>query len=239
MQLVPLALSLMFATAGLAQTPGAPLRFDTASVKPSTAIEDGKDADSHTGSLTMRNYTLRALISFAYGVQETQISGGPKWMDSDCYDITAKAAGPALRPERLLMLQSLLADRFHLAIHRESKPSPGYALLAAKGGLKIQPVENTGDHSTGARGGVLTFTGTSMARLADWLSQRLNAPVVDATEVTGVFDFTLKVGAGDRPSAGAAAVVPVASDPTSSVFDAFRNNWASASKRGKYQSTGS
>jgi uncharacterized protein (TIGR03435 family) len=120
------------------------------------------------------------------------VTGGPKWMDSDRYNINAKAAGPAKDPELLLMLRTLLVERFKLEVHRQSKPVSGYALVVAKSGLKIKPVEDTGNDSTSSHGGSLTAKGVSMARLSDWLARRLNAPVVDATGVPGVFNFKLE-----------------------------------------------
>ena len=113
-------------------------------------------------------------------------------MDSDRYNINAKAAGPAKDPELMLMLQTLLAERFKAEVHRQSKSTSGYALVVAKSGLKIKPAEDNGNDSTSSHGGSLTAKGVSMARLSDWLARRLNAPVVDATGVSGVFNFKLE-----------------------------------------------
>jgi uncharacterized protein (TIGR03435 family) len=174
--------------AALGQTPPA---FEAASVKPSKSLDNGTNSKSTPGAITMEGYSLRSLIQDAYGVKDFQISGGPKWMDSDRYDINAKAAGPANYPELKLMLQTLLAERFKLVFHRESKPSTGYALVVARKGLKIQPVEGAVGSSMNNHNSNLTAKGVSMQRLADWLARLVSAPVSDATQVSGVFDFKL------------------------------------------------
>ncbi len=96
------------------------------------------------------NITLKMLVRVAYGVQDAQIEGGPKWLDSDHYDIQAKA-DPAVDAElkkpppdesklvKERMLQELLADRFHLEIEKQTKQMPVYALVVAKNGPKLQP----------------------------------------------------------------------------------------------------
>jgi uncharacterized protein (TIGR03435 family) len=182
----------LLAAAGFGQTPVQPPAFEAASIKLSTALDNGTDRDTTPGAMTIRNFSLRALVRVAYGVKEYQVVGGPKWMDAERYNISAKAAGPAKDPELLLMLRTLLGERFKVEVHRESKASQGYALVPAKGGLKIKPVEDTGDDSTSSHGGSLTAKGVSMARLCDWLARRMNAPVTDATGIAGVFNFKLE-----------------------------------------------
>ena len=88
--------------------------------------------------------SLQMLIQYAYGVQPFQVVGGPGWMQSERYEIDAKADGNASRDQMFLMLQSLLEDRFQLKIHRETRDLPVYALVAAKGGLKLPPPKEGG-----------------------------------------------------------------------------------------------
>jgi uncharacterized protein (TIGR03435 family) len=178
--------------AGFGQTPAQPPAFEAASLKVSTALDNGTDRDTTPGAMTIRNFSLRSLIRVAYGVKEYQVIGGPKWMDSDRYNINAKAAGPAKDPELMLMLQTLLTERFKLEVHRQSKSTSGYALVVAKSGLKIKPVADHGNDSTSSHGGSLAAKGVSMARLSEWLARRLSVPVVNATGVSGVFDFKLE-----------------------------------------------
>jgi uncharacterized protein (TIGR03435 family) len=201
--LAALGVALIAAT-GFGQTPA----FEAASIKRSTALENGTDLDSTPGTMTMRNFSLRSLVRVAYGVKEYQVVGGPKWMDSERYNINAKAAGPAKDAELMLMLRTLLGERFQVEVHRESKASQGYALVTVKGGLKIKAVEGSGNNSTSSHGGSLTAKGVSMARLCDWLARRLNAPVMDATGIAGVFDFKLEWTPEEAPPGTPASAGP-------------------------------
>jgi uncharacterized protein (TIGR03435 family) len=85
----------------------------------------------------MQNQTLQRLVAIAYGFNDEQrVLGGPKWVASDRFEVEARAVGPAKDPELLLMLQNLLAERFQLAVHRETKNGSGFSLAPVKGGLK-------------------------------------------------------------------------------------------------------
>ncbi|MGA3238278.1 MAG: TIGR03435 family protein [Bryobacteraceae bacterium] len=200
----------------LGQTPARPPAFEVASVKVSKAPPGSDSSKGTLGSLTMRNMTLRACIGMAYNLKEFQVLGGPKWLDSDRYDIDAKPAGAAQALERMAMLQTLLAERFQLALHRETKTSPGYALVVSKAGLKMHAVE-PGQSNLSTHNSSMTAEKASMASLAGNLSRRSGFPVDDATGVKGVFDFKLELpprdnrtepAGGDTPGAGA-------SDPAS------------------------
>jgi uncharacterized protein (TIGR03435 family) len=98
------------------------------------------------------------------------------------------------------MLGPLLAEKFKLAAHRESKDFPVYGLVIAKGGLKVKATEGgragTSSHGTPA-GGELKATNTTMAGLAGWLSRVVDRPVVDQSGDTGAYDFTLKYSRED------------------------------------------
>jgi uncharacterized protein (TIGR03435 family) len=85
--------------------------------------------------------SLQLLMQNAYTVQSFQIVGAPAWINSEHYDIEAKAAGNPSRAELFLMLQSLLEDRFQLKFHRETRELPVYALAPARNGLKLPPPE--------------------------------------------------------------------------------------------------
>src|SRR5580658_5202762 len=129
----------------------APPAFEAASIKPSKA-EPGSSSGipTRTGSISARNVTLKRCIRGAYDVQESQIVGGPKWVDEDRYDIDAKAAGPAGDHDLMAMLQSLLAERFKLAFHRETRQLPGYALVVGKSGLKAKRSQPDADSRSNA-----------------------------------------------------------------------------------------
>jgi uncharacterized protein (TIGR03435 family) len=85
------------------------------------------------------NAPMRVLMETAYHLQPFQIAGGPEWIGSDQYEVDAKAPGNPDRAQIFLMLQSLLENRFQLQIHRESREMPVFALVAARGGLKLPP----------------------------------------------------------------------------------------------------
>ncbi|HWC99597.1 MAG TPA: TIGR03435 family protein [Candidatus Sulfopaludibacter sp.] len=117
--------------------------FDVASVKPVTsAAGDRQPIDFRVqpgGRLTITNLRLKVIIREAFGVKDYQIAGGPAWMDTDRFDIAAKAEGDPTRQQMMTMLQALLADRFHLMVHRETKEGNIYALAVAKNGPKFKP----------------------------------------------------------------------------------------------------
>lgn len=191
---LPITIGIVHPSQGRAQStaPRTPPSFEVASIKPSMVPEGSSTWDSSpAGSLRMKNQTLRACIRIAFGVKDNQISGGPKWLDSDRYNIDAKAATPAKDPQLLLMLQALLADRFKLSFHKETRESPGLVLVVAKNGLKIKPVQPSQNNQLNTRGGHMIAKGVSLAKLAQMLSNLMSSPVLDDTHVASVFDFTL------------------------------------------------
>jgi uncharacterized protein (TIGR03435 family) len=125
------------------QTPAAGPQFEVASIKAAnpTAPRPGRlgavPVVTSSGRLTARNAKLTELIKGAYAVEDYQVSGGPAWIDSARFDVEAKVGDRADRDQLLLMLRALLADRFKLALHRETKELAVYALVVAKGGPKF------------------------------------------------------------------------------------------------------
>lgn len=119
--------------------PDAPPRFDVASVKPNTVTAPRARGvrPLPNGRLTATNASLQMLLINAYGLQPYQLIGGPSWMDSDGFDIEAKGDPSANQGKVLLMLRSLLEDRFQLRFHRESRELPVYALTITKNGPKL------------------------------------------------------------------------------------------------------
>src|SRR5437867_5013230 len=115
--------------------------FDVASIKPNNSGVNRIGIGAPGGTFNATNVTLRLLIRFAYRIQDFQILGGPKWMDTDHFDVLAKPEGGArpIPPEQMgLMVQSLLEDRFQLKFHREMRELPTYTLVVAKDGPKIK-----------------------------------------------------------------------------------------------------
>lgn len=167
---IPLGLALLAAVA-FAQT------FDVASVKPSPRAV-GKD---NRGALVFeptrvatRNISLKALIVEAYRVQPFQVTGGAGWLDLDEFDIDARAANASTRAQFDAMLQALLAERFHLVLHRETKELRVYMLLVDKGGPKLHPTTGEPRPSTSPQ----NFHG-DMRQFANLISIQLSIPTID------------------------------------------------------------
>jgi uncharacterized protein (TIGR03435 family) len=170
-----------------------PPAFDVASVRLSPP-DHGFFSISPDGSdtYTARNTPLAYLIAVAFGVDSTKISGGPGWLNSQLYDIVAKAEGNGgLTREQLQpRLQQLLEQRFHLTTHHEKRDIPGYALVVAKGGPKLQA--NKGAPQDGyIYPDRLLAHDVSMQSLASTLAYPAGRPVVDYTGIKGMYDFDL------------------------------------------------
>lgn len=131
-----------------AQPPAAPA-FEVASIKPNNSGDGRVMMQNQPGRYTATNVTLRLLIRNAYQLQDFQISGGPSWLNSDHFDIVAKVpdgvrdgqpTAPGAGPSQLqLMIRSLLAERFKLVVHNETKDSPIYALIMARSDGRLGP----------------------------------------------------------------------------------------------------
>ena len=128
--------------------------FDAASIKPSDApAGSGSDVDTDGALIRMQNVTLKRFMMSAYGVPEAQILGVPKAMDDLRYDVIARADHSPGSDELMAMLQSLLAERFHLSLHHETQTLSGYELTVAKSGVKATPSEpGEGSSTNGSRG---------------------------------------------------------------------------------------
>ncbi len=209
--------------AALAQQPERP-SFEVASVKPGDPNERRVSLFIQPGGkLSTTNASLQMLIGFAYDVRDHQISGGPNWRDSEKFNIEAKAPGTIKIPqgpegaaELRLMLQSLLAERFKLVVHRETREQQVYNLLVDKGGPKMKDSNVAPGQQQGLRGGRGEITGMAapVPLLINFLSQQLGRSVIDQTGLTGKYDFTLKW----TPDPGTAAG-PRAGDDTAPSVD--------------------
>ncbi len=186
------------AQAPVVQTPS--LRFEVASIKPSQSsggmmgIRPAPGGERYVAT----NITLKLLITVAYRIRADQVAGGPAWMDTAAFDMNAKAERPSTLEELHAMLQNLLADRFKLAFHRESKEMPIYALTVDKDGPKLKPhaASNAGDpfiDQTMDHFPQMTWHATfaPMDYFAWRLSMILDRPVVDQTHLQGGYDFDL------------------------------------------------
>jgi uncharacterized protein (TIGR03435 family) len=231
------ALSLCIVLAD-AQSPPAPPEFEVASVKPNTSGNNLINIRPPVGGrFSATNARLRMLISIAYKVKDFEISGGPGWINTDGYDITAKAANGNLDMDQIRpMLQSLLADRFKLAVHRENKEMPLYVLMPTKNGPKLPeakengcqvfnpsspppPPPSPGELPPVMCGGFLRTPfalhagKVGMAQLVNVLSDILGRPVIDKTGFTGTFDVKLEFSP-EGTAFGAGVPGPVAGPQT-------------------------
>jgi uncharacterized protein (TIGR03435 family) len=193
-----------------AQSAGPGDSFEVVSVKPSDP--GGRNSFVNItpgGGFRATNITLKFLVHVAYHLQDFQISGGPAWITSDRYDIEAKSSGgPQVdirkmnEPQRdeyvkqiQLKLQNLLADRFHMAIHRETREAPVYELVLAKGGPKLTPAaadEGKGPRGMRMRPGQFEGMGATVQMLAETLSDAMSRKVIDKTGITGSYNFKLE-----------------------------------------------
>jgi len=199
-----LSLFALLDTVAQAQAPS----FEVASVKENKIGGRGAYDRSTPGRFTARNAILRNIIMSAYEIdQRAQLIGGPNWIDSARFDIEAKAPGAADRPEIHRMLQSLLEERFKLVAHREKKEMPVYFLVIAKNGPKLHdrkgdqgpPPNDPGIRRLGVMG--------SVRGLTHMLSNLLERPVIDNTEIEGRHDWSLKLRQEDLPEAAVFAAL--------------------------------
>ena len=171
-----------------------PPAFEVASVKVSQSVGGHTSAHSGSGSVNMSNVTLKFCITRAYRITDPQVLG-PSWLDSDRYDIVAKIPVGAPDGQIPEMLQTLLADRFKLAAHRERKELAALALVLGKNGPKFAKVETSESSGMTSSRGNASGQAVTMARFADFLSApwvNLGLPVVDQTGLNGTYTFTLK-----------------------------------------------
>jgi uncharacterized protein (TIGR03435 family) len=225
-----LATTIVPAAVLFGQSPAARQTFDVASVKRQTDVVPGGGvtfAARPGGRLVVLNNPVTNLIGNAYGVRRHQLVGGPEWIDSDRYDIQAKAAGDAPRADLMVMLQSLLEDRFKLKVHRETREMPIYVMTVAKGGLKMPPSRDGGCIVIDPRnpppplapGQVrLPGCGNNLIRANSWnatavdmtgaaaaLVAVLGRSVVDKTGATGKYDIHVEWTPDQAPTGADAA----------------------------------
>jgi uncharacterized protein (TIGR03435 family) len=174
--------------------------FEVASIRPAAPGAHGGGIEiTPGGRFSATNSSLRALLKYGYQVRDFQIAEPPAWFDSQRYDVLARAETEAPEDDIRIMLQSLLADRFQLKLHRESKEMQAYVLTISKTGVKIQPVKTNETGRVSRKGlGFIAGTRASMAQLAEALSDValngryiLDRPVLDRTGLSGVYDFML------------------------------------------------
>jgi uncharacterized protein (TIGR03435 family) len=200
---MPMVLRLLVALCPAVLLAQPPAAFEAATVK---LTANGRSANGWSysdirvpspGRLEATNSRLDELIRYAYDIKDYQLSG-PHWLNDDsvCFDISASAPG-ASEAEIRAMLQKLLAERFHLQAHRDTRDLPVYRLVVGKRGPKLKPAASGSDQpsiksSSGVNGGTLSATSVSMGDFASELSRDMNRPVLDQTKLTGRYDISVR-----------------------------------------------
>jgi len=197
--------------------------FDVAVIRPMNYEQSARTHiynSAHNSDFRAVNVTLRALMEVAYDLPDTQMLGGPEWAIRDKFDLEAKSdaklndqlaaltddEGKATKRE---MLRALLAERFKLAAHEETRELPIFALVVAKGGSKLTQSAANGTTVSGGRGRIRIKGGNdSLAILAYELSWRLGRPVINQTGISGRYNLTLNWSDDDAAPAADAASGP-------------------------------
>jgi uncharacterized protein (TIGR03435 family) len=187
---------IVLAAPALLSPASAQTRYEVASVHPShpgaspqssrsVFLADGFDA---------QDATIGDVLDMLNGWQLYRVVGGPEWMRTDRYDIHAKAAGPVPKEQQHDALMALLAERFQLSTHHETRDLPAMVLLAPKMPASLKPAVAGETYRFPYNvGNPLTFTAVPMSALTNYLSNVFQSPVIDQTGLEGAFDFTLNL----------------------------------------------
>jgi uncharacterized protein (TIGR03435 family) len=187
--------------------------FDVATIKPAPPQSEGRtstriSSDLSTGNLTYSNVNLREVIGKAYKLQQYQING-PAWLETERFDIVAKFPPHSAAEQVPLMLQALLADRFRLTVHGETKELPIFMLTVINTGPKFKNIETeTGitSNSNGIQRHVVAKV--SLERFAEFLTNEAGRPVLDKTGLTGPWEMKLDWAPDSAPAGNDAASLP-------------------------------
>lgn len=200
--LAGVSLPVLLSSLLLGQSTTNPPTFEVADVHTSApGTNRGNGGFMPGGRVELRGATMVDLISYAYDVEPEMVVGGPTWLNSDRFDVLAKApSGTTLEETLQAMLKTLLEDRFKLAAHKDSRDMPVFVLTARKA-IKLPPATTDGPPSTSrgegdpALNNHIRCTSYTMAALAELLPQVaanfINHRVVDHTHLNGAFDFQL------------------------------------------------
>jgi uncharacterized protein (TIGR03435 family) len=197
--------------AAFSQSSDTPTKFELADVHVSikgTGIQFFNGGLLRSGRYLAKNATMLDLISAAYGVEDEKVQGGPSWLEKDQFDVIAKTAKSTTPDTVKPMLQALLADRFKLVVHNDTKPMPIFALTVGKGKHKLKEAASATDSGCVPRTEpanptpptpfyiIATCHNMTMEAFAPLLRQfaggYLTNPVIDSTGLKGNWDFEFK-----------------------------------------------
>ena len=204
--------AVLSALAGLAQSQQQ-AAFEVVSVKFTDPSGTRSTFNFAPGELQVVGRTLRQIMEGAYDLRTFQVLGGPAWVDGDRYDISAKndASWKDLGKEERSAemrraLQAVLAERFQVKFHRETRDFPEFPLVVAKGGSKLKEADDGLGNGISMSCGVMKGTRTTMSNFAMVLSRQMARPVLDKTGLSGRYDFELSYepdgGCGSHQSDG-------------------------------------
>src|SRR5215472_436559 len=188
-----IALAALSSVLSAAQTQPA---FEVASIRRNVHGGDAR-VDITRGRVTMNNASLRTLIRNGYDIQNFQFAGGPGWLDSDSYDISATISDGAevTEAQYRALVRAMLTDRFQLKVHWETRQGDVYALVVAKNGPKLKvadPSKEPGlNTNISAHEGRMIGINAPVFYLSSVLSNKLSHPVIDKTGLQGKYDWTL------------------------------------------------
>jgi uncharacterized protein (TIGR03435 family) len=239
-----------------AAAPSPVFEYDVASIK--LNVSGGGSVGMHNtpDSFSVTNVQVEALMQMAFGVQSYQMIAAPEWFTSERYDIEAKMepdVADALRKlnvddrriTRQHMLQALVLDRLKMTIHRETRQLPIYSLVIGKGGSKLQETKPSAPGVAVPRGGpsvrtsrygngaiTLTVLHCANTDIAGVFVPHVGRTIIDKTELTSVYDFTLQFMPDDAAVAPGSA--SSAADPTApSIFTAIQEQLGLKLEAGK------
>ena len=217
----------------LGQQPAPRPAFEVADIKPAAPgdIAPGKERLLPGGRIEIPHATVKELMIGAYSVQSGLIFGGPKWLETDRFDIVAKAPDPNTPvPTLLLMVRTLLEDRFKLVVHREDRVMPAYTLAVGKDGSRLRPSTAGGRQNCNSQmldnAGIRVLRRECRNMTMDEFARQLALPgfgldrqVVNATDLRGPYDFEFDyvpqmAGRGDDRRSDSPAAADLPSGPT-------------------------
>jgi uncharacterized protein (TIGR03435 family) len=191
--------------------------IEVASVRVHSPKNPDRSAPQISGDRLTIGGNVNQLVMYSYDLKAWQISGGPPWVthsstETDYYDISVKADGgePLTQPRARQLLQSLLAERFRLSVHREKREAPVYALVRGRGPKLKESEAETPCRSAGKANAatvISSFTNCPIDALLRVLAGAADRPVLDQTGLTGHYDFKIEF-ARDPAAATADSDVP-------------------------------
>jgi uncharacterized protein (TIGR03435 family) len=188
--------------------------FEVISIKISDGtVKTPMTMTANPSGIMFVNVTALDVIANAYSVKDYQVAG-PNSLKADRYEIVARTPSPSGDAQIKAMLQTLLAERFKLVVHHETKDLSAYTITQGKNGTKLRASQGGRENSLSFQGNKLAFRSYSIAALAKFLSSlpSIDHPVVDATGLEGNFDFEISIDAeGNGPDAMKRAMLEWAS----------------------------